>query len=199
MELSQAIRRRRMVRRFAPTPVPEDVLTRVLESALHAPSAGFAQGTELIVLDQAHDVTEFWRITDPRDRKRPHDENGPPVVVIPLSNQAAYLRRYSEPDKQGLGLDQAAAWPVPYWDLDTAMAAMLMLLTAVDHGLGAWFFGIFAGEDELLRWLEVPHGCRPIGALALGYPSPLEQVRGSVLSRPRRSLEEVVHRGRWPG
>jgi nitroreductase len=188
-----------MVRRFAPTPVPEDVLTRVLESALHAPSAGFAQGTELIVLDQPRDIAEFWRVTDPRGRKRPPEEGGPPVIVIPFSNQVAYLRRYSEPDKQGLGLDQAAAWPVPYWDLDSAMAAMLMLLTAVDQGLGAWFFGIFAGEDELLRWLEVPQGCRPIGALALGYPSPLDRVRGSARSRPRRSLEEVVHRGRWPG
>jgi hypothetical protein len=32
-------------------------------------------------------------------------------------------------------------WPVPYWDIDAGMAALLMLLTAVD-GLGACFFGV---------------------------------------------------------
>ena len=197
MELSQVIHRRRMVRRFAPTPIPEPVLARVFESALHGPSAGFAQGTELVVLDRPHEIAQFWRITDPQERKRPVPECDPPVIVLPLADKNAYLRRYSEPDKQGLGMDVIGGWPVAYWDLDTAMAVMLMLLSAVDEGLGAWYFGIFHGEAELLQWLRVPDGCRPIGAVALGYPSPSERVRGSALSRKRRELGEVVHRGGW--
>jgi nitroreductase len=197
VELSQVIRRRHMVRQFAPVSVPEMVLTRVLESALHGPSAGFAQGTELVVLEQPDDISAFWRITDPQGRKRSAPEFDPPVIVLPLANRSAYLRRYAEPDKQGLGMDVVDGWPMPYWDLDTAMAVMLMLLSAVDEGLGAWFFGIFYGETELLQWLKVPEGCRPIGAVALGYPSPSEQVRGSALTRKRRDFVEVVHRGRW--
>ncbi len=86
---------------------------------------------------------------------------------------------------------------MPYWDLDTAMAVMLMLLSAVDEGLGAWFFGIFHGEADLLQWLKVPGGRRPIGAVALGYPSPAERVRGSAQTRKRRDLGEAVHRGGW--
>jgi nitroreductase len=96
-----------------------------------------------------------------------------------------------------LGMEVEEGWPVHYWDLDTAMAVMVMLLAAVDEGLGAWYFGIFHGEPELLRWLRVPDGCRPIGAVALGYPSPVETARGSAISRPRRPLEDVVHRGGW--
>ncbi|HZJ50287.1 MAG TPA: nitroreductase family protein [Actinomycetota bacterium] len=197
MELLQVIHKRRMVRQFAPTPVSEAVLTRILESALHAPSAGFAQGMDLVVLDRPEQIAEFWRITDPQGRKRPIPEGAPPVIVLPLADKSAYLRRYSEPDKQGLGLDAAEGWPVAYWDLDTAMAVMLMLLSAVDEGLGAWYFGIFHGEAELLQWLRVPDGCRPIGAVALGYPSPSERVLGSALSRKRRDLDHVVHRGGW--
>ena len=196
MELSQAIRRRRMVRDFTPEPIPEPVLTRILDRALHIPSAGFAQGTELVVLSGPQQVAEFWRITDPRGRKR--SANGdPPVIVLPVADKGAYLRRYSEPDKQGLGMNVEEGWPVPYWDLDTAMAVMVMLLAAVDEGLGAWYFGIFHGEPELLRWLRVPDGCRPIGAVALGYPSPRETARGSSVSRRRRPFEDAVHRGAW--
>lgn len=197
VELSQVIHRRRMVRQFASTPLPETVLKRVLASALHAPSAGFAQGTEFVVLDRPDQITEFWRITDPWARKRPIPGCDPPVIVVPMADKGAYLRRYSEPDKQGLGMDVVEGWPVPYWDLDSAMAVMLMLLSAVDEDLGAWYFGIFHGEAELLRWLRVPDGCRPIGAVALGYPSTSERARGSALSRKRRDLEEVVHRGGW--
>jgi nitroreductase len=197
LELSRVIHRRRMVRQFAPINVPEAVLTRILENALHAPSAGFAQGTDLVVLDRPEQIAEFWRITDPQGRKRPDADCQPPVIVLPLADRGAYLQRYSAPDKQGLGMDVVEGWPLPYWDLDTAMAVMLMLLSAVDEGLGAWFFGIFHGEADLLQWLKVPDGRHPVGAVALGYPSPTERVRGSAQTRKRRDLEEAVHRGGW--
>ena len=67
MELREAIRRRRMVRRFDPRPLPAGVLDRILESATHAPSAGFSQGLDLVVLEGPEAVAGFWRATaDPR-------------------------------------------------------------------------------------------------------------------------------------
>jgi nitroreductase len=196
VEFRQVVRRRRMVREFSPDPVPPDVLERVLEVALHAPSAGFAQGLELIVLDDPGELERFWDIVDPRGRKK-RSQREPPVVVLPLADKGAYLARYSEPDKRGLGMDVASGWPVAYWELDAAMAVMLVLLAATDEGLGAWFFGIFQGEAELARWLRLPDSCRPIGAVALGYASPRERRRGSWQGRPRRGLEDVLHRGGW--
>jgi nitroreductase len=186
-----------MVREFAPDRVPREVLERVLEAGLHAPSAGFAQGLELVVLDQPGQMAEFWRITDPWTRKAPGREGDAPVLVIPIANKHTYLARYSEPDKQGLGMDVEEGWPVPYWDLDAAMSVMLILLAAVDEGLGGWYFGIFHGEEELMRHLGVPEGLRPIGAVALGYPSERERRTGSGLWRDRKSLEEALHYGRW--
>jgi nitroreductase len=88
-------------------------------------------------------------------------------------------------------------WPVPYWDLDAAMAAMLMLLAAVDEGVGAWYFGAFHGADKLLAGLGVPAGRRLIGAVALGYPAAGDRPGGSARTRPRRPLDQIVHRGRW--
>ena len=64
-----------------------------------------------------------------------------PVVIVPLACKDAYLDRYAEPDK-GWTDRREDRWPVPYWYVDTGMASLLILQTAVDEGLGACFFGI---------------------------------------------------------
>jgi nitroreductase len=115
-----------------------------------------------------------------------------------LADKQAYLDRYAEPDKAGLGLDVEEGWPVPYWEIDTAFAVMAMLLAATDEGLGSLFFGIFRGEPELLQHLGVPPGLRPIGAIALGYPAALDH-RSPSLARGRRPAATVVHWGAWGG
>jgi nitroreductase len=186
-----------MVRRFDPRPLPADVLDRILHSATRGPSAGFSQGLDLLVLEGPEAVRDFWRATaDPRFGK-PYSTATPPVLVLVLSDKQAYLDRYGEPDKAGLGMDTEAGWPVPYWDMDAAMAVMLMLLTAVDEGVGAWWFGVFHGAEALLRDLGVPPGRRLVGAVALGYPAAGDRPGGSARTRPRRPVDQVVHRGRW--
>jgi nitroreductase len=186
-----------MVRRFDPGPLPAGVLERILHAATRAPSAGFSQGLDLVVLEGPEAVRGFWRATtDPRFGK-PYSTAEPPVIVLVLSDPQAYLDRYGEPDKAGLGMDVEAGWPVPYWDMDAAMAVMLMLLTAVDEGVGAWWFGVFSGAEALLRDLGVPQGRRLVGAVALGRPAADDRPSGSAVTRPRRRLDEVVHRGRW--
>ena len=94
-------------------------------------------------------------------------------------------------------MDAEEGWPVPYWDMDAAMAVMLMLLTATDEGVGAWYFGVFHGAEALLRELGVPAGRRLVGAVALGWPAADDRPAGSARTRPRRPVDEVVHRGRW--
>jgi nitroreductase len=197
VELREVVRRRRMVRRFDPRPLPAETLERILRSATRAPSAGFSQGLDLLVLEGPEAVRGFWRATtDPRFGK-PYSTAEPPVIVLVLADKQAYLDRYAAPDKAGLGMDVEAGWPVPYWDMDAAMAVMLMLLTAVDEGVGAWWFGVFSGAEALLRDLGVPAGRRLVGAVALGYPAADDRPGGSATTRPRRPLDEVVHRGRW--
>ena len=197
MELREVVRRRRMVRRFDPRPLPAEVLDRILHSATRAPSAGFSQGLDLLVLEGRDAVRGFWQATaDPRFAT-PYSNAEPPAIVLVLSDRQAYLDRYAAPDKAGLGMDVEEGWPVPYWDMDAAMAVMLMLLTAVDEGVGAWWFGVFHGAAALLRDLGVPEGRRLVGAVALGYPAADDRPGGSARSRPRRPLDQVVHRGRW--
>jgi nitroreductase len=187
-----------MVRAFDPTrPVPAAVTARLLDHATRAPSAGFAQGWDFLVLDTAADRDAFWAATAPAGasdgwltRMRTA-----PVLIVCWSNRQAYLDRYAEPDKHrpGAGPD---GWPVPYWHTDTAMAALLMLLTAVDEGLGACFFGVPADRvDRLRACFGVPGDRDPVGVVAVGHPVP--GPRSPSLRRGRRRPEEVAHRGRF--
>jgi nitroreductase len=118
-----------------------------------------------------------------------------PVIIVPLSNKSQYLARYAEPDKGWTDRDEMR-WPVPYWHIDTGMASLLMLLTAVDRGLGACFFGIPPEQMAAFRAaFGVPEEYTPIGAISLGYRAP--DRKSPSLKRGRREVPEVVHRGRW--
>jgi nitroreductase len=199
MEFREIVRRRRMVRRFDQRPVPKQTIDRILNVGRRAPSAGFSQGLELLVLDEPGTVAEFWEIT--RDPEFGWDLEdvavGPTVIVIPMPDATRYVERYSEPDKIAFGMDDAANWPVRFWEVDAAMASMLMLLAAVDEGLGGWFFGITHGERALLDRFGVPAHLRPIGIMGFGFRAADERPSGSGASRPRRPLEEQVHRNGW--
>ena len=91
------------------------------------------------------------------------------MLVLPLPDKARYIARYSQADKIAFGMDDEEHWPVRFWDIDAAMSSMLMLLAAVDEGLGGWYFGITHGERELLDRFGVPVELRPIGIIGFGY------------------------------
>ena len=199
MELEEAIRRRRMVRAFQDRPLPAGALNRLLELATHAPSAGFSQGWAFIVLEGPEQTERYWRVTLPPERRASFPWPrllDAPALVIPLADPQAYVERYGEPDKRSTGLGESPeAWPVPYWLVDTAMSAMLLLLAAVDDDLGALFFGIFDHQDALMAELGVPAGYQPIGTIAVGYPA--ADVPSRSVARGRRPLDDVVHRNGW--
>ena len=82
---------------------------------------------------------------------------------------AESLDRYAQPDKGWTDRDERR-WPVPFWHIDTGMAALLILLTVVDEGLGALYFGIMPEAVEPFREaFGVPDDHEPIGAIDIGY------------------------------
>jgi len=198
MEFTDVVRKRHMVRSYADQPVDPEAVRRALLHANRAPSAGFSQGWAFLLLDTPDQVARFWGAATPDgegDDAWSQGMRAAPVVVVPLSCKRAYLDRYAETDKGWTDRDEER-WPAPYWDIDTGMAALLVLLTAVDEGLGACFFGVPPERIGALRAeFGVPDDHHPIGAITLGHPAP-ERVRGSAV-RGRRDLAAVVHHGGW--
>ena len=190
--------RRRMVRDFSDEPVERPLVEQLVANATRGPSGGFSQGFAFVVLTDPDRRAMFWRTTSgPEWRGESESEalTRVPVVILPLAHKQAYLDRYAMPDKAHTPLSQEAYWPAPYWDIDTGFGVMLILLTAVNLGLGALFFAVFRGEQELLETLGVPEGHRLIGAIAVGYPTPGERSKPE-LTTGRRPLHDTV---RWEG
>jgi nitroreductase len=177
--------------------VPDAVVDQLLEHAVRAPSAGFSQGWDFLVLREARARRSFWEAT--KDEGEPdawlRGLMSAPLLVLCLSDKNAYLDRYAEADKGWT--DRAEShWPVPYWDVDTGMAALLMLLTAVDRGLGGCFFGIPPQAHDAVRAaFAVPADRRFVGVVSVGYP--VADRRSPSLRRGRRPVGQVAHEGRF--
>jgi nitroreductase len=197
MEFQDVVRKRKMVRSFEDRPIRREVVDRMLANAQKAPSAGFSQGWAFLALEGPEETARYWDALWPLDKRAEFgwaDMFKAPLLVVCLSDKNAYLRRYQEADKGWTDMDERR-WPVPYWDVDTGMAALLILLTAVDVGLGAVFFGV--SDQALFRsTFGVPDDLRAVGTIAVGYAKPHDRPSPS-LKRGHRPAADVVHRGGW--
>ena len=195
MEFREVLRRRRMVRHYTDQPLAPEVVERVLDAALRAPSAGFSQGWAFLVLTEPADRARFWPYVPTRATQTPTMMDAP-LVVVPMAHEAAYRDRYARPDKAAAGVKE---WPVPFWYVDTGMAALCMLLTAVDEGLGACLFGIQADQRAgSRREFGVPDEYEPVRGITVGYRHPDLAPQDAVsIEERRRRKEDVVHRGQW--
>ncbi len=189
-----------MVRSYTDDPVDPDVVDRALRNATRAPNAGFSQGWGFLVLDTRDDINRYWAASGARTEAPDTWLRGmmrAPVIVVPCSSKAAYLQRYAEPDKGWTDQDEAR-WPVPFWHMDAAMAALLILQTAVDAGIGGCFFGIPPESLASVRAeFSIPDKFDPVGAITLGHPAEDGGAAGSPSRRARKELADVVHRGDW--
>ena len=197
MELQRAVQSRRMVRDYDPDrPVPRELVDTMLNLAIRAPSAGHSQGWRFLVLDDAATRTAFWTATSDGlpDSWRAGMQHAPTLVLC-FSDREAYLDRYAEPDKGWTDRDERR-WPVPYWHVDTGMAAMILLLAAQEAGLGACLFGVPPDRwPDLFAAFNVPARLAPVCVVSLGYPAP--DVRSPSLRRGRRQLATVRSYGRF--
>jgi len=196
MEFQTVVNHRRMIRTYdRGRQVPDEVVERLVHNAQRAPSAGFSQGTGFLVLSTEADNARFREAVTPEEDAENWfaAEQQAPLTIVVLSNKDAYLDRYSLPDK-GFTDRSDAWWTAPYWDIDAGMAALLILLTAVDEGLGACFFGMPIDKVQSFRdAFGVPKEFHPIGAISIGYSN--EPPRD--LKARRRAATDVVRYGRW--
>lgn len=195
-EFHELIRKRRMIRNFTEEPVSWEVIERIIDAGQRGPSAGFSQGMQFVAITEgetrariAEVAGEKWYV---RQGHEPFMSRAPVHIVITTS-EAEYHRRYNESDKKAKGQEEIG-WPIPYWHTDAGAAMMLVLLAAVDEGLGTAFVGV-KDPSELQAALGIPEEHLPIGVVFIGHPAP--DMKSGSLKRGRRPLDTVLHRERW--
>src|SRR5208283_3534355 len=164
MELKEVIRKRRSVRDYKDTPVPEDKLLNVLEAARLAPSGGNGQ---------------LWKFIVVRDSKRRQQlakaasgqtfVGKAPVVIAAVATMPERIQQCG----------------VPAYAVDLAIAVDHMTLAAVDEGLGTCWIGAFS-QGEARDVLKVPAKYKIVALLPLGFPTQ------QGVSKVRKPLDEIV-------
>ena len=199
MEFTEVVHKRRMVRHFSAEPVDAGIVQRMLELTHHAPSAGFTQGQSFVVVTQPHLKQAIATLCEEESYVQGGFHpfiSGAPVLVIPCTSEAAYHRRYQEPDKINEDGSEIV-WPIPFWFMDIGCSVMLLLLAAVNEGLAAGYAGITLPENlqALRECLGIPGEVTPVGVIPIGHRA-LDKPSPS-LKRGRKAAEEYIHYERW--
>jgi nitroreductase len=198
MEFSEVVRRRRIVRHFAPDPIDRATLERIAATAQRAPSAGFSQGQRVVIVtdaDRRRRLAELAGEAFYRNMGFDPWISEAPALFVPAVSAKVYVDRYNEPDKRDPSEPPGTAdeWGVPYWWMDVGCTVMLILLAAVDEGLGAGFAG---GDFDAIRAeVGLPEDFTPVGVIPVGKPLP--DKKSPSLKRGKRSLDEFAHWETW--
>ena len=202
--LYKTIFNRRDVRgQFRPDPVPDDVLSRVLYAAHHAPSVGFMQPWDFMIIrdqavrqqirglfDQAHTEAAEMFPEQKQDTYRSLKLEG--ILESPMNICITCDRSRTGPTVIG-------RTHMKVMDLYSSVCAVQNLwLAARAEGLGVGWVSIF-DQRELQEVLGIPRNIVPIAYLCIGYVDHF-YARPELESAgwlPREKLENLIHFDQW--
>lgn len=199
LELSELLAQRRMVRHYTDEPIARDALERVVATVQRAPSGGYSQGQRLIVVTDTKLRAEVSLLFPDDGGLEPWIPTAQALVVV-CCRENDYHERYNRPDKLAQTGGVEIEWPAPYWFVDAGAALMLILLAAIDEGLGAGLFGVTVERMAAFKAIfRIPEDVSVVGVVTLGHPAPDPgwSERASRRTQRRRPLDEVVHWERW--
>lgn len=201
MDVKEAIRKRRSIRRFKPDPVPDDLIAQILESARLAPSGSNTQPWRFIVVKDA-EVRKKLQMASYHQR---HVGQAPVIIAC-----CADISAFGEFPERIDELIAAGALPartrevfIPSlkrgemsadikWHLliaatgNTDIAIEHMALQAVELGLGTCWVRWF-DDNKVKEILDIPESIEIIALLPIGYPDEEPS------QRPRFNLEKIVY------
>jgi nitroreductase len=169
MNVFDAMMNRRSIRKYTDAPVTDEQITKILEAAMMAPSAGNAQPWQFVVV---------------RDKKT--------QAEIKKINQYAQMA-----DKAPVGIlvcgDLSLEKFAGYWVQDCSAAVQNLLLAVQGVGLGAVWTGIHPMQDRIegfKKLFNLPEQVMPLGYIAIGHPDQHPTAES-------RYKAERVHQEKW--
>lgn len=189
-DLLQAMRERRSVRRFASRPVGHDVITKIVEAAITAPSASNKQPWRFLVVEDRARITRMAEaVREATSLVSAHipEASQPafraygdyftrfedaPAVIVPIHRAMSVLSNLVDD-----ALPQDTRTTVRRMEeqsglVGTSLALMNLLLMAHALGLGAsGMTGPLVAEPALRAILEVPEGWGIVALVPIGFPA----------------------------
>lgn len=172
MELSEAIKTRRSVRRYTKKPVEEDTIKQIIEMGNMAPSAGNLQPRDFVVVKNQKTKQQLAQAA----LNQKFITQAPFVIIV-----CANSERASPYGNRGTDL---------YTIQDSAAAIENMLLVIVDYGLSSCWVGAF-NENMVADILGLPNHIRPVAILPIGYSDAGRR------SSSRIPIENLIHYEKW--
>ena len=180
MNTLEAIAERRSIRRFKNTPIADEVIVKILNAGIQAPSGKNRQPWHFIVVkqDKRPEMIRIMREAIGKVKKEGGDTGSSewtansmeqaPVTIFIFNRYAEERHAMNVVDVQSIGA-----------------AIQNMLLAAQELGVGTlWICDVFYAYNELRDWLGQNYDM--IAAVSLGYPNENPE------ARPRKSLDEVA-------
>ena len=184
MDLFEAIKTRRSVRKYSDKPVEDDKLDAVLEAVRLAPSWANMQCWRMVVVrdgsvkETISDLSYVESYFSPKGYKANPSKKAlaeAPVVIVLCA----------EPQQSG------AIWGQNYYLVDVGIAAENLMLAARAQGLGTVFVGVY-DEVKVKGMLNIPANVRVVGLFPLGYA-----VAEPTAGPPRKPMQEICFHGMW--
>jgi nitroreductase len=154
METLQAILTRRSIRKYTNGPVSQELIQKLLEAGMSAPSACDFQPWDLVVITDRKTLDEI-----------PSFHNH--ASMLPEAPLAILV--CGEPDTSR------------YWQQDCGAAAQNILLAAHALGLGAVWLGLYPRENRVVplkKLLGIPEAVTPMALIAIGHPGEQKPPQG---------------------
>lgn len=179
MEVMEAIRTRRSIRKYKDTPVDNKTLNQVLEAARLAPSWANTQCWRFVVV---HDNKIKAQLADMVGKNPSTDAiRTAPIVIVACAElgKSGYYK--------GIEVSDLGDW----FMFDVALAMEHLVLAAHSIGLGTVHVGLNFNSKKAAEILGIPPGFRAVEMAPLGYPD------GEARAVPRKELSEIVFYDKW--
>ncbi len=186
MDVFEAIKTRRSIRKYSQQPVEKEKLDAVLEAVRMSPSWANFQCWRMIVVRDMQTKERISELSYVESYFSPKGYKSNPSKKA-LVDAPLVLVLCADPAQSG------AIWGQNYYLTDCGIAAENLMLAARAQGLGTVFVGIYE-EEKVKKLLNIPDSIRVVGLFPLGYP--LEDKREGP---PRKPISESCFFERWGG
>jgi nitroreductase len=179
MDVFEAIKNRRSIRKYKSTPIPDTLIETILDAGRNAPSWKNSQCWRFIVVRDENIKNQLAETFAPGNGGFNAVNQAPAVIVACYeTNVSGYKEKQAETDKGDWGM------------FDVALAMQNITLAATALGLGSVHQGLF-NAAKATTILNVPPPYRIVEMMPLGYPESQPD------PRPRKLLKDIVYHNRF--